>query len=172
MKATYPVLWSDEISSKHPFIMRKCKIHGVNFIIDSGASRSIVTDKFECNVTGQDNKLPTFQWLNDSCIVAKGYAKLTIDIGIRPHVEWVFCIVPGAQNCLIGADFLRHYSIIVDLARDQLSIRNDNSASSHIFYSEQKNVEGDETDMNIQTQGYEDEKVSMKEIYENLKSWR
>jgi len=105
MKATYPVLWSDDVSNKHPFITRKCKIHGVTFIIDSGASRSIVTDKFECNVVGQDNRLPTFQWLNDSCIVAKGYAKLTIDIGIRPHVEWVFCIIPGAQNCLIGADF-------------------------------------------------------------------
>ena len=47
MKATYPVLWNMDDGKKYPFITRKCKIHGVNFIIDNGASRSIVTDKFD-----------------------------------------------------------------------------------------------------------------------------
>ena len=44
---------------------------------------------------------------------------MTLNIGPRRTFQWVF-IITEVKNPIIGADFLHHYSILVDLAHNRL----------------------------------------------------
>lgn len=56
---------------------------------------------------------------NGSAIQTYGTKRLTIDIGLRRPFVWVFTIA-DVKSPIIGADFLRHYDLLVDLKRGKL----------------------------------------------------
>ncbi|XP_055621932.1 uncharacterized protein LOC129765552 [Toxorhynchites rutilus septentrionalis] len=56
---------------------------------------------------------------NGSPIKTYDTKRLTIDIGLRRSFVWVFTIAE-VKSPIIGADFLKHYDLLVDLRRNKL----------------------------------------------------
>jgi len=52
-------------------------------------------------------------------IATYGNQLLTLNIGLRRTIQWVF-IIADVKNPIIGADFLRHYGLLVDVEHNQL----------------------------------------------------
>ena len=52
-------------------------------------------------------------------IATYGNQLLTLNIGLRRTFQWVF-IIADVKNPIIGADFLRRYSLLVDVEHNQL----------------------------------------------------
>jgi len=51
-----------------------------------------------------------------------GTRSLTLNLGLRCNFHWAF-IIAGVCEHIIGADFLHHFSILVDIKHHQLSDR-------------------------------------------------
>ena len=89
----------------------------LHFLVDTGAEVSVIppsaTDPshFKSNLT--------LQAANNTPIPTYGNRLLTLNIGLRRTFQWVF-IIADVKNPIIGADFLRHYGILVDLANNRL----------------------------------------------------
>ena len=87
-----------------------------SFLIDTGAEVSVVpASEHERQVTPLKKELVT---ANGSRIRCYGEKKLRIHIGTRTY-EWKF-LVADVRRALIGADFLTHSSLLVDLRNKQL----------------------------------------------------
>ena len=56
---------------------------------------------------------------NSSTIPTYGKRSLTLDLGLRRTFRWVF-VVADIKSPILGADFLRHYSLLVDMKHNQL----------------------------------------------------
>ena len=57
--------------------------------------------------------------VNDSPIRTYGKRSLTLDLGLRRSLPWIF-IIADVQKPILGADFLRHFGLLVDMQRRQL----------------------------------------------------
>ena len=57
--------------------------------------------------------------VNGSAIATYGERSLTLDLGLRRTFRWVF-IIANVQSAILGADFLRHYSLLVDMKHSRL----------------------------------------------------
>ena len=57
--------------------------------------------------------------VNQSSIVTYGTRSLTLDLGLRRTFRWVF-IVADAQHAILGADFLHHFGLSVDVRQSLL----------------------------------------------------
>jgi len=58
--------------------------------------------------------------VNDTPIATYGNRLLTINIGLRRNFQWIF-IVADVKQPIIGADFLRHYNLLVDIVHNRLT---------------------------------------------------
>lgn len=95
------------------------KSSGTRFLIDTGADLSVVPQKFcpnkksirSCLFAANGTPIPTF-----------GEALQVLDLGLRRTFKWVFTIAK-VSHAIIGADFLRHYDLLVDLKRKRLCDR-------------------------------------------------
>ncbi|PAA57175.1 hypothetical protein BOX15_Mlig016814g2 [Macrostomum lignano] len=89
---------------------------GRRFLVDTGAEVSIFP------VDGSDARLhtpgPPLFAANGSLIRTFGTRQLTLDLGIR-RCSWPF-ILAEVSRPLIGADFLRHHGLLVDLPHRRL----------------------------------------------------
>lgn len=112
-------------SSKRLFV--KDKISKQNFLIDSGADLSSipVTSK-------QQNIIKPYQSdiyaANNTPINLYGTSTKNIDFNLHKQFTWTF-IVSDVRTPIIGADFLSHYNLIVDVANKKLI---DNSTKAHV----------------------------------------
>ena len=74
--------------------------------------------------TPTDRRLPpdklTLMAVNDTPIRTFGKRSLTLNLGLRRPFPWVF-IVADVQQPILGADFLRHFGLLVDMKQRQLS---------------------------------------------------
>jgi hypothetical protein len=52
--------------------------------------------------------------VNNTPIATYGTRSLTLDLGLRRTFRWVF-LVANVKNPILGADFLRHFSLLVDM---------------------------------------------------------
>ena len=52
-------------------------------------------------------------------IVTYGTHSLTLNLGLRRTFRWVFMIA-NVRNLILGADFLNHYGLVVDMRRRRL----------------------------------------------------
>nr|VZI34709.1 unnamed protein product [Spirometra erinaceieuropaei] len=92
------------------------RIAGAKFLVDSGAEVSVVpptpaerkTRSSFCLTTANNSSLPTF-----------GQRSITLDLGLRRIFRWVF-IIADVSVALIGADFLAHFNLLVDLKNRRL----------------------------------------------------
>ena len=69
----------------------------------------------ECKYTQQF----TLQAVNNTAITTYGCKSLSLDLGLRRTFCWVF-IIADVQNPILGADFLRNYSLLVDMKHSKL----------------------------------------------------
>ena len=54
----------------------------------------------------------TLQAVNNTSVATYGTQSLTLDLGLRRTFRWVF-LITKVQH--LGADFLRHFSLLVDI---------------------------------------------------------
>lgn len=88
----------------------------LSFLVDTGANISVLPRK-----KGDIAKPLPFQLYaaNNSTISTYGERTLTLDLNLRRPYKWKF-IVADVTKPIIGADFLRHHQLIVDLKNRRL----------------------------------------------------
>ena len=57
--------------------------------------------------------------VNGSAIATYGKRSLTLNLGLRRTFRWIF-IIANVRKPILGADFLQHFGLLVDLQRSQL----------------------------------------------------
>lgn len=62
----------------------------------------------------------TLQAVNNTTIPTFGTRSLTLNLGLRHTFRWVF-IIAETMTPILGADFLRHFGLVVDLKDYRLS---------------------------------------------------
>ena len=90
---------------------------GLRFLIDTGAQVSVIPP------SAKDRNAPsplTLQAVNNTSIRTYGSRSLTLNLGLRRTFRWVF-VVADVTNAILGADFLQHYNLMVDI-RHQLLV--------------------------------------------------
>ena len=88
------------------------KGHKCRYLIDTGAAVSVLPKSCANGISGTDS-LPLVA-ANNSTINTYGNCKCVVDVGLKREYPWTF-IVADVQQPIIGADFLIHYNLLVDL---------------------------------------------------------
>lgn len=90
---------------------------GMRYLIDTGANVSVLPRcKGAGNVKPDEMKLYA---VNGSPIRTYGIQQVIVDFGLRRRFSWMF-MVADVKCAIIGADFLEHYKLLVDLANHKL----------------------------------------------------
>ena len=84
---------------------------GIHFLIDTGAQVSIIPPSAK---EQSSTSTLTLQAVNNTSIHTYGSHSLTLNLGLRRTFQWVF-VVADVTNAILGADFLQHYSLTVDM---------------------------------------------------------
>lgn len=87
---------------------------GERFLIDTGAEISVIAARNKS--TPRELKLYA---ANGSCIHTYGEKTLPLNLGLRRNYVWTF-VIADVKRSIIGADFLRHHNILVDLKGGRL----------------------------------------------------
>ena len=90
---------------------------GFRFLVDTGAQVSVIPP-YPTDLRSPHPHL-TLQAVNGTAIQTFGTRSLTLSFGLRRTLRWVFVIAKTATP-ILGADFLRHYSLLVDVTKRQL----------------------------------------------------
>lgn len=93
------------------------KIAGHRFLVDTGAEVSVVPAGRLDRQRSQ--KTAPLQAANSSTINTYGQRSFTIDLGLRRTFRWVF-VVADIRMAILGADFLTHFALNVDLRARRL----------------------------------------------------
>ena len=88
------------------------KGHKCRYLIDTGAAVSVLPKSCANGISGADS-FPLVA-ANNSTINTYGNCKRVVDVGLKRKYPWTF-IVADVQQPIIGADFLIHYNLLVDL---------------------------------------------------------
>ena len=88
------------------------KGHIFRYLIDKGAAVSVLPKSCANGISDADS-LPLVA-ANNSTIHTYGTCKRVIDVGLKREYPWTF-IVADVQQPIIGADFLIHYNLLIDL---------------------------------------------------------
>ena len=88
------------------------KGHKCRYLIDTGAAVSVLPKSCANGISDADS-LPLVA-ANNSTIHTYGTCKRVVDVGLKREYSWTF-IVADVQQPIIGADFLIHYNLLVDL---------------------------------------------------------
>ena len=100
------------------FYVRDCS-SSLRFLVDTGAEVSIVPPSRAERCPASPGKF-RLQAINGSDIATFGVRSLTLDLGLRRTFRWVFVIADISQP-ILGADFLYHFGLLVDLRHSTLS---------------------------------------------------
>ena len=106
------------------------KTSGVRFLVDTGADVSVIPPS-----TAERRSSPTklkLQAANQSSITTYGERSLTLNLGSGRICRWVF-IVADIHTPILGADFLAHFGLLVDLRRRKLIDTTTNHAVNGIL---------------------------------------
>ncbi|XP_046143270.1 uncharacterized protein LOC123988187 [Osmia bicornis bicornis] len=86
------------------------------FLIDTGAVISVIPSNRRRHPAPTDFKLYA---ANGTVINTFGNKTITLSLGLRRQFPWRF-VVADVGKAIIGADFLRHYNLLVDLNKRHL----------------------------------------------------
>ena len=105
---------TSHIHSRLFYITDKC--NSFRFLVDTGAEVSIIPPN------SNDLKHPApliLQAVNNTSIPTFGTRSLTLNLGLHRPFRWVF-IIARVHTPILGADFLRHYGLLVDVRTHRL----------------------------------------------------
>ena len=88
------------------------KRHKCKYLIDTGAAVSVLPKSCTNRISDADC-LPLVA-ANNSTINTYGNCERVVDVGLKREYPWTF-IVADVKQPIIGADFLIHYNLLVDL---------------------------------------------------------
>ncbi|XP_045453892.1 uncharacterized protein K02A2.6-like [Melitaea cinxia] len=89
---------------------------GISFLVDTGANISVLPRKKTHFTTPLPFKLYA---ANNTTISTYGEKTLELDLSLRRPYKWKF-IVADVSKPILGADFLKHHQLIVDLKNKKL----------------------------------------------------
>lgn len=92
------------------------RVSGLLFLIDTGSDISLIPVKK--NSKREPSDVVLFA-ANDSRISTFGSRRMTLDLGIRRDFSWNFCVA-SIPHPILGADFLAHFGLTVDLGQRRL----------------------------------------------------
>ena len=88
----------------------------VKFLIDTGADVSVIPPNPE---EKRRKKVRSLWAANHTQIATFGEKSLTLTLGLRRNFPWIFTIA-DIRYPILGADFLKHYNLLVDLKNNRL----------------------------------------------------
>ena len=92
------------------------KSNALHFLVDTGAEVSMIPP----NVKDFNHPSTlTLQAVNNSAIPTFGTRSLTLNLGFHRPFHWVF-VIAKVHTPILGADFLRHYGLLVDMRGHRL----------------------------------------------------
>ena len=92
------------------------KSNSLRFLVDTGAKVSIIPPS--ANDVNRSLSL-TLQAVNNTVIPTFGTRSLTLNLGLHRPFRWVF-VIAKVHTPILGADFLRHYGLLVDVRERRL----------------------------------------------------
>ena len=99
------------------FYVTDC-LTGLKFLVDTGAQVSAILP------TPVQHKHPQeglgLQAVKNSTNATYGYQLLMLDLGLRRLFRWIF-VIANIQTPILGADFLQHFGLLVDVRHTCLS---------------------------------------------------
>jgi len=100
---------------------------GLRFLVNTGAEVSVIPP----SRTDRNNRHGDFslQAVNNMSIATYGICSLTLNLSLRRTFRWVF-IIADVKQPILGADFLRHFGLLVDFRKCKLS---DSVSQIHVF---------------------------------------
>ena len=91
---------------------------GTRLLVDTGAQVSVILPPPNLSRTRPSTGI-TLQAVNSSAIATFGERSLTLNLGLRRAFRWVF-IIADVTHAILGADFLSHFGLLVDVNRCRL----------------------------------------------------
>lgn len=91
-------------------------ICGLRFLVDTGAEVSVLP---ACSIDKNYGPIMQLQAVNGSKIDVYLRRSVTLNIGLRRTFRWIF-LVSSVSHAILGADFLAHYGLLVDMAKKQI----------------------------------------------------
>ncbi|BHF77906.1 hypothetical protein SprV_0602101600 [Sparganum proliferum] len=92
------------------------KSSGLRFLVDTGAEISVIPPPRRHHLKPSQCSL---QAVNSTTINTYGQRSLTLDSSLRRRFQWVF-VQTDVKSLIIGADFLTHFGLPVDLKHRKL----------------------------------------------------
>ncbi|GFV05315.1 transposon Tf2-9 polyprotein [Trichonephila clavipes] len=89
---------------------------GQKFLIDSGSEICVIPPSPTMNKSPQSNFLFA---ANNTKIPAYGMVRKELNLGLRRPFIWTF-IIADVSSPIIGADFLKHFNLLIDLKKKRL----------------------------------------------------
>ena len=108
------------------------KSSGLRFLVDTGAEVSVIPPSQTDRKCPQQNF--TLQAVNNTSITTYDSRSLTLNLGLRRTFRWIF-IIADVQHPILGADFLRNYSLLVDMSHNRLGFFNTTKSSGNRYPS-------------------------------------
>ena len=93
---------------------------GHRFLVDTGAEVSVVPPLRSERKHAHCEEHCLLQAVNNTPIKTYGKRSLALDLGLRRNFRWLF-IVADVKHPILGADFLRNCSLLVDVKHGRLS---------------------------------------------------
>ena len=87
------------------------------FLVDTGSEVSVIPPTPADRRRSTDSR--TLTAVNNTPIRTYGQRSLTLNLGLRRALPWIF-IIADVQKPIIGADFLRHYGLMLDMHQRKL----------------------------------------------------
>ncbi|GFT68950.1 retrovirus-related Pol polyprotein from transposon 17.6 [Trichonephila clavipes] len=94
---------------------------GQKFLIDSGSEICVIPPSPTMNKSPQSN-FSLFA-ANNTKIPAYGMARKELNLGLRRPFIWTF-IIADVSSPIIGADFLKHFNLLIDLKKKKVDLSN------------------------------------------------
>ncbi|KRX51768.1 Retrovirus-related Pol polyprotein from transposon [Trichinella sp. T9] len=93
--------------------------YGMRFFVDTGSEVSVVPYNAALRSRLHTADIPQLTAANGTRIDVVGSRELTVDLGFTRPMKWKFIVARIAQP-ILGADFLRHFNLLVDLKHQRL----------------------------------------------------
>ena len=87
------------------------------FLVDTGSEVSVIPPTPADRRRSPDPR--TLTAVNNTPIRTYGQRSLTLNLGLRRPLPWIF-VIADLQKPILGADFLRHYGLMVDMHKRKL----------------------------------------------------